>query len=248
MTKRHRRPGRVLHGGRRVRLRHGAADRARRDPRAATGNRAAARERGDQPRHVMTNIVVEPGSDGTARVRSYLTFTVTSATGAGVLLTATYEDEVVRGRRRVALPPPQGAARRGRMTRTVDLQGHYMPDAYFDELNERAKSVPAIDSLLKTMCGARPRAEDPRPRQPGRGHGRGRARRDGDLDDAAGGGARAAGAGRRARRVAERRAGRGRRALSRPLPRRWRASPSPTSRSPSPSSSGSPRTRSSAAR
>jgi 3-phenylpropionate/cinnamic acid dioxygenase small subunit len=61
-----------------------------------TGNRAAARERGDQPRHVMTNILVEPGSDGAVRVRSYLTFTVTSATGAGVLLTATYEDEVVQ--------------------------------------------------------------------------------------------------------------------------------------------------------
>ena len=60
-----------------------------------TGNRAAARERGDQPRHVMTNIVVEPRSDGTAQVRSYLTFTVTAATGAAVLLTATYEDEVV---------------------------------------------------------------------------------------------------------------------------------------------------------
>lgn len=42
------------------------------------------------------------------------------------------------------------------MTRTVDLQGHFMPDVYFDELNERAKSVPAIDGLLKTMSALDP--------------------------------------------------------------------------------------------
>jgi 3-phenylpropionate/cinnamic acid dioxygenase small subunit len=59
------------------------------------GNRAAAHERGEQPRHVMTNVVVDEAGDGTARVRSYLSFTVTSANGPALLLTATYDDLVV---------------------------------------------------------------------------------------------------------------------------------------------------------
>ena len=59
------------------------------------GNRAAARERGEQPRHVMTNVVVDEAGDGTARVRSYLSFTVTSANGPALVLTATYDDLVV---------------------------------------------------------------------------------------------------------------------------------------------------------
>ena len=60
------------------------------------GNRAAARERGEQPRHVMTNVVVDEKGDGTARVLSYLSFTVSSASGTAVVLTATYDDVVVR--------------------------------------------------------------------------------------------------------------------------------------------------------
>jgi aminocarboxymuconate-semialdehyde decarboxylase len=37
------------------------------------------------------------------------------------------------------------------MTWTVDLQGHYMPDAYFDELTERGKTQPGIAAMLASM-------------------------------------------------------------------------------------------------
>lgn len=37
------------------------------------------------------------------------------------------------------------------MTRTVDLQGHFMPDAYFRELSARAAEQPPIEQMLTQM-------------------------------------------------------------------------------------------------
>ncbi|HET6506981.1 MAG TPA: nuclear transport factor 2 family protein [Baekduia sp.] len=60
---------------------------------AARGARA---ERGEQPRHLVTNVVVSLEDDGAApRVEAYMTLILTGADGARVECTGVYEDRVV---------------------------------------------------------------------------------------------------------------------------------------------------------
>ena len=62
--------------------------------RTATADRAA---RGEFGRHLVTNISVELGCDGTARARSYVTFIVTASDGtARIHGLGCYEDEFVQ--------------------------------------------------------------------------------------------------------------------------------------------------------
>lgn len=59
--------------------------------------RAAFAEQGEQPRHVILNVLVDDVNGDTAKVRCFHLFMVTSAKGVGIHGSSVYHDEMVRG-------------------------------------------------------------------------------------------------------------------------------------------------------
>jgi hypothetical protein len=63
---------------------------------AMVQRRKARADRGEQPRHVTTNVIIEPSGEDAARVQSYFTLTVATASGFAIAAMGRYEDEFVR--------------------------------------------------------------------------------------------------------------------------------------------------------
>jgi uncharacterized protein (TIGR02246 family) len=63
---------------------------------ALTASRQARTDAGQQPRHITTNIVIEPRGDEEAGVHSVFSLAVTSSEGVRLDAAGTYTDTVVR--------------------------------------------------------------------------------------------------------------------------------------------------------